>query len=38
VRRVGALDTWVGYDPGLEGATLPQTADITAAARDLAAY
>ncbi len=24
VRRVGALDTWVGYHPGLEAAILPQ--------------
>ena len=38
VRRVGAQNTWVGYDPGLEGATLPQAAGIAAAARDLAAY
>jgi 2-oxoisovalerate dehydrogenase E1 component len=38
VRRVGAKDAWVGYDPGLEGAVLPQTADIVTAARDLAAY
>jgi 2-oxoisovalerate dehydrogenase E1 component len=25
VRRVGALDTWVGYHPQLEAAILPQT-------------
>ncbi len=25
VRRVGALDTWVGYHPNLEAAILPQT-------------
>jgi 2-oxoisovalerate dehydrogenase E1 component len=24
VRRIGALDTWVGYDPELEAAILPQ--------------
>src|SRR5216684_3912013 len=28
VRRVGALDTWVGYHPRLEQATLPQVADL----------
>jgi 2-oxoisovalerate dehydrogenase E1 component len=38
VRRVGALDTHVGYAPVLEKAILPQTDDITAAARDLLAY
>ena len=31
VRRVGAVDTWVGYNPVLERATLPQTDDIAAA-------
>ena len=25
VRRIGALDTWVGYHPQLEAAILPQT-------------
>ncbi|MET0727946.1 MAG: thiamine pyrophosphate-dependent enzyme [Acidimicrobiales bacterium] len=38
VRRVGALDTHVGYAPVLEKAILPQTSDITAAARDLLKY
>ncbi|MGP8162919.1 MAG: thiamine pyrophosphate-dependent enzyme [Acidimicrobiales bacterium] len=38
VRRVAAQDAWVGYDPGLERAVLPQTADIVAAARALTAY
>ncbi|MGV3759379.1 MAG: alpha-ketoacid dehydrogenase subunit alpha/beta [Actinomycetota bacterium] len=38
VRRVGALDTHVGYSPILEKAILPQTDDIEAAARDLLAY
>jgi 2-oxoisovalerate dehydrogenase E1 component len=33
VGRVGAKDTWVGYEPGLEAATLPQVDDIVAAAR-----
>ncbi len=30
VRRVGALDTWVGYHPGLEAAILPQTETLAA--------
>ncbi|MGD0743002.1 MAG: thiamine pyrophosphate-dependent enzyme [Acidimicrobiales bacterium] len=38
VRRVAAQDAWVGYDPGVERAILPQTADIVAAARALATY
>jgi pyruvate/2-oxoglutarate/acetoin dehydrogenase E1 component len=38
VRRVGALDTHVAYEPTLEAATLPQVDDIAAAARDLLAY
>jgi len=38
VRRVGALDTHVGYSPILERAILPQVDDITAAARDLLKY
>ncbi len=29
VKRVGALDTWVGYHPGLEAAILPQADDLT---------
>ncbi|MBV8907260.1 MAG: dehydrogenase E1 component subunit alpha/beta [Acidobacteriia bacterium] len=29
VRRVGALDTWVGYHPQLEAAILPQTEKLT---------
>jgi len=29
VRRVGALDTWVGYHPQLEAAILPQTENLT---------
>jgi 2-oxoisovalerate dehydrogenase E1 component len=28
VRRVAALDTWVGYHPQLEAAILPQTEDL----------
>jgi len=35
VRRVGAKDTHVAYEPTLEAATLPQVDDIAAAARDL---
>ncbi|MGH9273441.1 MAG: transketolase C-terminal domain-containing protein, partial [Acidimicrobiales bacterium] len=38
VRRVGALDTHVGYAPVLEKAILPQTEGITVAARELLAY
>jgi 2-oxoisovalerate dehydrogenase E1 component len=38
VRRVAAKDAWVAYDPGLEKAILPQTADIVTAARALTAY
>ncbi|MEO7651986.1 MAG: alpha-ketoacid dehydrogenase subunit beta, partial [Bryobacteraceae bacterium] len=29
VRRLGALDTWVGYHPQLENAILPQVEDLT---------
>jgi 2-oxoisovalerate dehydrogenase E1 component len=38
VRRVGALDTFVGYNPVLEGTILPQVADLAAAIRELASY
>jgi 2-oxoisovalerate dehydrogenase E1 component len=38
VRRLGALDTFVGYNPALENAILPQTADLAAAMRELARY
>jgi 2-oxoisovalerate dehydrogenase E1 component len=38
VRRYAAPDTWVGYEPGLEQAVLPQVDGIAAAARDLVAY
>ncbi|HUG52333.1 MAG TPA: dehydrogenase E1 component subunit alpha/beta [Vicinamibacteria bacterium] len=38
VRRVGALDTFVGYNPTLEDAILPQVSDVSAAIRDLARY
>jgi 2-oxoisovalerate dehydrogenase E1 component len=38
VRRVGALDTPVGYGPELEDAILPQNDDIERAIRELAEY
>jgi 2-oxoisovalerate dehydrogenase E1 component len=38
VRRVGALDTWVGYHPHLEEAILPQTENLTAEMSRLLAY
>jgi 2-oxoisovalerate dehydrogenase E1 component len=38
VRRIGAVDTWVGYEPGLERAVLPQIDTIVDAARTLAHY
>ena len=38
VRRVGALDTFVGYNPALEDAILPQVRDVLAAMRELAKY
>ena len=31
VKRVGALDTWVGYHPQLEAGILPQTDDLVRA-------
>jgi len=38
VRRVGALDTWVGYHPRLEAAILPQTEHLAAEMERLLAY
>ncbi len=38
VRRVGALDTFVGYNPVLEDAILPQVATVADAMRELARY
>jgi 2-oxoisovalerate dehydrogenase E1 component len=38
VRRVGALDTFVGYHPSLEDAILPQVATIADALRETARY
>jgi pyruvate/2-oxoglutarate/acetoin dehydrogenase E1 component len=35
---VGALDTFVGYNPALEDEILPQVRDVLAAMRELAAY
>ena len=38
VRRVGALDTWVGYHPQLEAAILPQTETLAAEMARILAY
>jgi 2-oxoisovalerate dehydrogenase E1 component len=38
VRRVAAKDTFVAYQPVLEDAILPQTEDLVAAIRELAAF
>ncbi|HEX6737477.1 MAG TPA: alpha-ketoacid dehydrogenase subunit beta, partial [Vicinamibacteria bacterium] len=38
VRRLAALDTFVGYSPVLEDAILPQVSDILTALRDLKSY
>jgi 2-oxoisovalerate dehydrogenase E1 component len=38
VRRVGALDTFVGYNPSLEDAILPQVSTVADALRDTARY
>jgi 2-oxoisovalerate dehydrogenase E1 component len=38
VRRIGALDTFVGYSPVLENAILPQVADVLTAIRELKKY
>jgi 2-oxoisovalerate dehydrogenase E1 component len=38
VRRIGALDTWVGYHPHLEAAILPQTERIAGEMERLLAY
>ncbi len=38
VRRVAALDTFVGYSPALEDAILPQVATVAAALRETARY
>jgi 2-oxoisovalerate dehydrogenase E1 component len=38
VRRVGALDTWVGYHPQLETAILPQVEDLVREAENLLAF
>jgi 2-oxoisovalerate dehydrogenase E1 component len=38
VRRVGAMDTFVGYQPLLENEILPQVEHLFAAMRDLAAF
>jgi 2-oxoisovalerate dehydrogenase E1 component len=38
VRRVGALDTWIGYHPQLEGAILPQVENLAAEMERALAY
>ncbi|MCL5744471.1 MAG: alpha-ketoacid dehydrogenase subunit beta, partial [Acidobacteria bacterium] len=38
VRRVGALDTWIGYHPQLEAAILPQVDNLAAEMEKLLAY
>ena len=38
VKRVGALDTWVGYHPQLEAVILPQTETLVTAIEALLAY
>jgi 2-oxoisovalerate dehydrogenase E1 component len=38
VRRLGALDTWVGYSPQLENAILPQVEDVVREAERLLRY
>ncbi|HUE04132.1 MAG TPA: dehydrogenase E1 component subunit alpha/beta [Bryobacteraceae bacterium] len=38
VRRVGALDTWVGYHPQLEAAILPQTENLASEMERLLVY
>ena len=38
VRRIGALDTWIAYNPHLESAILPQTETIAAEIDKLLAY
>jgi 2-oxoisovalerate dehydrogenase E1 component len=38
VRRIGALDTFVGYNPALEDAILPQVSTIASALRELKRY
>jgi 2-oxoisovalerate dehydrogenase E1 component len=38
VRRVASLDSFVAYAPQLEDAILPQSADVAAAIRELAAF
>ena len=38
VRRIGALDTFVGYAPLLEDAILPQSADVLRAIKELSGY
>jgi 2-oxoisovalerate dehydrogenase E1 component len=38
IKRIGALDTYVAYNPDLETVILPQVDDIDAAARDVVSF
>ena len=38
VKRVAALDTWIGYHPQLEAEILPQTDDLVKAIDQVLAY
>jgi 2-oxoisovalerate dehydrogenase E1 component len=38
IARVGALDTWIGYNPQLETETLPQVEDLVREAERVLAY
>jgi 2-oxoisovalerate dehydrogenase E1 component len=38
VRRVAALDTWIGYHPDLENAILPQVEDLVREATRVLEY
>ena len=38
VKRVAAMDTWVGYHPDLEAEILPQTEDLVVATEQLLAF
>jgi len=38
IRRIGALDTWVGYSSAYVDATLPRVEQILTAARELVTY
>jgi 2-oxoisovalerate dehydrogenase E1 component len=38
VKRVAAMDTWVGYHPDLEAKILPQTEDLIGAVEQILAF